>query len=387
MSTGFEGSVDQIVAGSSLEATADFFVPADLDTTSASISYSLMDAEGAVYVSGPADTVVRTDVGSAYDRVRVTAEFTVPSNVPAVTRGGKFKLLWALQAAGFFSSASELITIIPTIRGDIGVEDAVEIQGQNVTLRAVLPDPDDAQIDIYQANTLRYHSVPFSNVGSSYSGYDFAHDVTPEAFGIVGALSPYTVVWSQGSDKEIGRLFYVTPSIVSALKELNSFLQRLKREVRLEELTFSSTDLLNIMKAAGDKFNGMGLYTSFTFTDAQGAILYWWLMCAQVVALRTRFLEEAEASFNFSGQAVQLEVDITSYIDQLASNLENQIETGLIPFKRQLHKRGILSGPGNAVHYVARTRGASGITTSPVAGAGTGNAGVAAGKGVIAVRR
>lgn len=383
----FQGTVDQIVAGSSFESVGNIMVPTRIDTAMATAFYDLVDADGVVYTNGASTSITRMGTSDPNrDRIEVRAFINVPSNIPAAPRGSKFSINWLLDAPEFTSTTSELITIIPLVSDDVGAQDAIELYGGDLDLTAVLGSNAPALLSIYNDNTLIYQ-LPVTSTSSSHVGYNFKMSVNTIAAAMRPSLEPYMVMWSQGNVKESSRAFILTPSLIDALKEFNTFMNRLKRECRLEELTFRPTDMMAMMKAGGDRFNGTGLYTDFNFTNAKGAIRYWWLVCSQIVALRTRFLEEAESSFDFSGQAVTLNVDITGYLDSLASNLESQLEAQLIPLKRQFHKRGILAGDGSTVSFVARTRGAAGISASPVSGANAASLGVASGRGVVAIRR
>lgn len=382
----FSGVPDSVVAGQALTVVGELLVPVATSTSSLIAYYRLVDGDGRVYASGVSPAITRTSTSdNQQDKLSFTATLTIPELIPASERGTRYQIQWSVVAPGFSGSCAESISVLPIIADTIGAQDSVEVRGDPIVLRAVLPANGGASVKVYYQNELLWTDSA-SLIGDSHSGYNF--ETAPVGVELLPYLEPYTVLWSQGgAHTEVSRLFVVTPALLDCLKEFNTFMNRLKRECRLEELTFPTTDLLAMLKAGGDKFNATGLYTDFNFTNAQGAIRYWWVVCAQIIALRTRFLEEAEASFDFSGQSVNLTVDITGHLDSLASNLESQLESQLVPLKRQLHKRGILAGDGSGVGFVARTRGAVGISVSPVSGRTSGTYGIGGGRGVVGIRR
>jgi hypothetical protein len=379
-----QGLAGSYVVGSTHEIYGYVSIPASIDDSDATARWELIDDAGVVYTLGFASNMLREHTEDPqYDLVTCSSIITIPI-VPASDYGSKYKIRWTYQADQFIGTSSDLLTIIPAVSSDIGALDSVELYGESVTLMAVLPDSTPVSLSIFMENLPVFQVPSLSPVSSSPAGFDFKLDIPTIGSDLRPSLRPYSIIWSQGSAREISRLFILNPSLLDCLKEMNTFFNRLKRECRLEELSVKPTDMLAMLKSGADMFNGYGLYTDFDFTNAQGAIRHWWLVCSRIATLRTMYLEEALSTFDFSGQAISLSVDITSHLESLASVLESQLESQLVPLKKQLHKRGILSGDGAAVSYVAKTRGAIGLTLSPVSrlGSTVGNA-----RGILFVRR
>jgi len=375
---GFQDMLTEVAAGSAIESSSYFIVDNSLPTSGANAAYALLDEEGVVWASGVADSLSVEPSSSTENKFSVSATITIPETIEVDSLKAKYQIRWLLQLSDSSQHSSiEYITILPQIAGEIGAVDTVELINRPIQLQAVLPSNDNVSLEVYSENTQVYAAATVFYQSESSEGWNFEHSIVGNSK-LVARLEPYTVVWSyrigdfglQVRDSQAGRLFVINPSMLNAVRELNTYLNRLNRRARLEELSFSTADLVLFLKGGADMFNGYDYYTDFTFTNAQKSFRHWWLVCSQIVALRTRYLEEGESSFDFSGQAVQLSVDITQYIEAQASNLENLRDQQLGPFKRQLHKRGILEGDASEVSFVARTRGVSGITTGPVSSIG-----------------
>jgi hypothetical protein len=102
--------------------------------------------------------------------------------------------------------------------------------------------------------------------------------------------------------------------------------------------------------------------------NAKGGIREYWLRFAEVMALRSQFLAEGEKVFNFSGQAISLEVDRTQYYQTLADNIQSYLDAEGKQVKQNLIKKGITAGDGDVSDLSAMRRGANGavaITLTP----------------------
>jgi len=190
-------------------------------------------------------------------------------------------------------------------------------------------------------------------------------DVTVDLSNVSPSLDPLLLVFNGGDSFTDFRLFKITPSILKAQKDLRSYIDRLNRQVRIDNLKFNDVDYLLWMQAGKDRFNAIPLATDFDMTDASGPIRDLWLVCSQYHALKVKYLEEGLESFDYSGSAVTLSVDITQYIDSICSSLESRIQDDGQRLKANIHRRGLISGSGN---WSLRRNvvGATGRSLSPV---------------------
>ena len=194
-----------------------------------------------------------------------------------------------------------------------------------------------------------------------------ATDVSVDLSSIDASLNPLLIVFNGEDNNFVDyRLYKITHSILRAQKDLRSYIDRLNRKVRIDSLKFSDTDYLLWMQAGKDRFNSIPLATDFTMTDATGPIRDLWLACSQYHALKVKYLEEGLESFDYSGSAVTLNVDITQYIESTASYLEQRITEEGQRLKANIHRRGLISGAGNW-GLKRNVVGAAGRSLSPLA--------------------
>ena len=183
------------------------------------------------------------------------------------------------------------------------------------------------------------------------------------------SLDPSTLLLEHGNDYADLRVFRVNPSILSALRDLRDFTDRLNREIRMDSLEFSDGDYLNWMRHGRDRFNSIPIPTDIDMTEAEGPIRSMWLACSQLDALRTRYLEEGLTQYDYSGAGSTLTVDVTQFLESQAANLETRINDEGLRLKNDMHNRALVHGPGKW-HAGRAVTGATGLSWSPVTGRG-----------------
>jgi hypothetical protein len=72
--------------------------------------------------------------------------------------------------------------------------------------------------------------------------------------------------------------------------------------------------------------------------------------------LRAQGLLEGEKAFDFTGQAISLNVDKTQHYTSLADALQAQIDSVVPGMKKNLAMRGVTGGDGNATGAINRGR-------------------------------
>lgn len=165
------------------------------------------------------------------------------------------------------------------------------------------------------------------------------------------------------------QLFSLNGSILSALDDLRKWTDRINMRFRLDSLKLTDGDYLSMLRLGGDKFNGEGIQTDFTFSAADGSIRYFWLVCAKWCLIRMKALEEGLMSFEYTGADVMAVVDLTQYLEAEASALEMEISK--IPdLKKKLANNGNLDGSG-ASRLGNQAPGATGMSYGPVTGTGS----------------
>ncbi len=356
------------------EITASALVQMPVSVTEVDVvvvSWSLLDFSGIEYASGFAFTTELSD-----EHTTAIAHISLPNTLEVVDSGTVYQLKWVFD----FDGSDDLLyfesfLVFPSVTDPFGPQDAVEIYGNStVELLSVLPigDVETANVTIYDDdNVLLYTESGVASFEGGNDKYRFKASVDLVVTRLTPSLVPYTVIWdyrvNNVPQQEVGRLFVVTPSILSAQKELSDWINRLHTSTGLAEAQYTLVDMLGFLKSGTDYFNSLDQITNFTMTRAKGPITHFWLTASKAVALRSQYLVEGEKSFDFGGQAISLSVDITQYLSDQLSNAEAYLADNVQRFKRQAKKKGITGGDGSEnVSANARRIGAAGISLSPV---------------------
>lgn len=345
--SGFQ-TLDKVVVGQQVDNISRFLISQSIDISESAGAYSIIDSEGITYASGVADNITSIPMPSGQQSVQVRAQFIVP-DVPTSNAGERYQLKWILSVPDRTWTSIEYLTIYAPTLSKLGAEDSVELEFGNAKLTACFESTDLAGLVIYHNNTQIYAAYDIHGV-PTFEGQTYTHQFVPSMYGLIADLRPYTVIWEYqgilGVDREMAQLWIVNPMILSAAKQLHQTLNRLQREYRLPELEFTMADMLRFLEMGKDRFNAVGIISDISMIMAENAFRHWWLLCSEIAALRSRYLEEGESSFDFSGQAVSLSFDLTSIIDGLIGQLESQVDGQLIPFKQQLGSKGLTTGNG-----------------------------------------
>lgn len=379
---GVQTMVDKIVAGESAVGTALFSLPTSFNISGGFITWELLDTDGIVYSSGNAFELIATNTSNAL-RVEGRAIITVPSEVPVNLLDQRFQIRWTLSLPDKDPVYThENISVLARVSTPMGVEDTVEMSGDIASLSIVLPSYfDRVGVELYQqsGSTLVLSYTEASDRHRVPEGYHCT--VRVDTSNIPVALESYIVIWKYWNAnnpnqtyRESGRLFILNASLLSATTDLKSLINRSKATIAHEQdILFTIPSLLVFLRQGRDAFNGAyGVLTNFNMTDATSSIRQYWLYFAAIDALRSQFLAEGEKAFNYSGQAIQLDVDRTGYYESAASAIQSRMDNECKPFKQNLIKKGIVSGTGNLDSIALRhgAIGSIGISVSPASNFG-----------------
>lgn len=119
-------------------AKATFFADPEDNLSDSSISYSLMDEEGTVYLGGDSTDISMVEIPSGNVKITTTQNITIPDNL-VLDKPGTFLLVWKLitPASVTYTYTEEIeVHPFPEEKEDV---DFVELQGHPVTLSVVFP--------------------------------------------------------------------------------------------------------------------------------------------------------------------------------------------------------------------------------------------------------
>lgn len=374
----FNTLIDAIEAGEAALGRAVFSFPPGFDAAGGQVKWELVDADGVVLSYGQAfDYQFAATPGGV--KIEAQAVVNVPSDTIPTLDGQAYQVRWTLVVNGQSTYSFENIKVTGRSTVPQGVEDVVELAGNDVAVSCVFDRPfDTVSVQVYQNNTAVSGAV--GGIAPVRTSDGWLYTTTLTGLPLVPMLEPYTLIWSAKNannpytERQTGRLFMVNPTTLTATDDMRLLINRSRTSVSQDQdILFTVPLLLSYLRRGRDAFNGAyGVPTNFNMLDARGPIREFWLKFSEIMALRGQYLAEGEKVFNFSGAAIQLDVDRTQYYDSLANTLQQLLDNEAKPFKTMLIKRGILGGDGNADPTAQRpgAQGAIGITITPASNFG-----------------
>lgn len=235
------------------------------------------------------------------------------------------------EAVAIFGD-SKFVVNVPFVIDDDTPVISCEFYEENTQLYA-LPHTDDSitkQITKFSTNL----SLPLTvSAASLYSRTLLLR------YNKVGMLLPETYTF---------KIWVITPSIINAASQLENFVNKSRISNVIVELRYAQSDLLLALSRGLEMFNSMGpSLSSFTGTNMQGVLLDSWIICSCINLLNMQYMAEGSLAFDFSGQAVSLNIDRTQYIDAMLGRLDSMVENQVKPLKKLLAKNGITTGDGS----------------------------------------
>lgn len=380
----FNDMVGELQAGDAAIGQASFLFPTPFDANGGRVSWELIDRDGVVYSSGVAHDYAHEQIIANQIRVTARAVINSPSDMVPTLQGQNYQIRWLLQVHGQKFWLSETLVISGPNTVPVGVEDVVEMENNDITVSVVFESPfENVGLEVYHQNEKRIESVGAAKWTKTPDGYLYVGTIQ-NPLNLPASLDAYTIVWSAWNNdqpnlktRQVGRVFIVNASLMSATEDTRVMVNKSRSTIAgAPDVLFSIPLLLAYLRRGKDAFNGAyGVLTGFTMLNASGSIREFWLKFSEVLALRAQFLAEGEKVFNFSGQAISLDIDRTQFYSQLADNLQQIIDSEAKSFKQNLTIKGIITGDGNmgldggtAQRHGAL--GALGITLTPATGWG-----------------
>lgn len=375
----FQSLMDSLDIGGAAIGKAFFMLPAGTNVTNGYITWSILDKLGNVYSVGNAyDFTPNTT--SSYVSVEAHAVVNVPSTIEPSAGNDSYQLRWELNLNGAVNQyAFENIRIAENFSVPLGAQDSVEMAGDLAYIDIVLDRAWDAvTVDVYTSvnNTLIASNIQIAKNTRVSSGwyYQAAFDTNQ----VAASLDPYIVSWKYKnavgpSYRDTGQLFVVNASILRAVKSIEAMISKARTTlIGFQDELFTVPVIVTMLSRGRDSFNGAGGYfTTFNMTNADSMIRELWLKYTEVQLLQAQYLLEGEKAYNFSGQAITLDVDRTSYYQSLANDIKTAADADAKTVKQNLIIKGLTGGDGSlagAGRY--GSTGPIGLSISPASGSG-----------------
>ena len=381
----FQSLIDTIDVGGAAIGKAFFMLPSTVDANSGYITWSILDKQGNVYSTGNAyDFNITTT--STYIAVEAHAVVNVPSTVQPSQDNDSYQLRWELNLNGTVSQyAFENLRVAENFTTPLGAQDTVEMVGDLAYLDIVLDRAwDTVTADVYTSvdSTLIAKDITIAKNTRVSSGWYYQAAFDTNSVG--ASLDPYMISWKYKnaigpSYRDTGQLFVVNASILRAVKLVESMVSKARTTLMgFQDELFSVPVIVAMLGRGRDTFNGAGGYfTTFNMTNADGQIRELWLKYTEVQLLQAQYLLEGEKAYNFSGQAITLDVDRTAYYQSLAGDIKTAADADAKTVKQNLMIKGITGGDGS---LRGANRGGSsgpiGISIGPATAYGYGGGGM-----------
>jgi hypothetical protein len=353
----FQSLMDSIEIGGAAVGKAFFMLPAGMSADAASgyVTWSLLDKTGVVYASGNAFDY-SINATSMYTAIEAHAVVNTPSDIAPSNQMDRYQVRWELNLNGKVNQfAFENLRVDAAFSLPTGAQDTVEMIGDIATLEIVLDKPwDTVSIDLYTSvgSTLVAQSLPITNMYRVSSGWYY--QATFNTATLAPSLDPYIVSWKFSnatgpSYRDTGQLYLVNASIMRAVKSVEGMVSKARTTLLgfADEL-FTVPVIVTMLGRGRDAFNGSnGMLTSFTMTNADSYIREYWIRYSEVALLQAQYLLEGEKAYNFTGQAISVDVDRTQYYQSLAQEIKTAIDADVKALKQNILKKGLTSGDGS----------------------------------------
>lgn len=273
-------------------------------------------------------------------------EFVVPSDAKLSTPKHKWKVEWELLASnGKKYNAREFFDVTHPQFGEIDLKEQQKLTLSSSPCIITLPLPAIPESQVFDVVDGRGGSV-------------LSNGLTPQEYGTYGdnflytatippnTMAPnniYNVVWKftlPGSFESVYYKKLICTDIMhlQQISDLRMYLDKVLKP--LDQYTgYRDSDLYFYLQEGLAHLNMITPLTTWThvsFSGTMSMFLPLWSTCACWVALQSQYLAEADQAFNYSGQAVQLDVDRTGYIDSQLGRLESFINERIPQIKKQL---------------------------------------------------
>lgn len=362
----FAGLTGELTAGETVIGKSNFQLPAGTDVSGGSVAWALVDSQGLLYAQGTAFDF-NVSSSSFFVLVEASAVISAPSTLPPTAVDRAYQIRWTLTLTGqtFPIFSFENLVVKSITQAPVGTEPVVEIVNDQVTAALVTRGQiSDLKAEIYDSlnnKVVDSPQLPLHAPVEVAAGY--LHKLTFDPTNIspggtnplVATLDPYLLSWSYLTDGVSGRtrqtteLFIVNPTILGAVEDCRRMVMKARTtQFGFDDMLFDVGTLLGWLRRGRDLFNAAsGIMTEFTMTAATGGVREYWLRYSEVSMLLAHALAEGEKAFNFSGQAISLDVDKAAVYQQLADALQSRLDQEIKPFKQNLLKKGAVAGDGN----------------------------------------
>jgi hypothetical protein len=288
------------------------------------------------------------------------ADVIIPLAAPVSHLLEKYSMIWTLpRASGNDVILIERFEVVP--EGDpvrpVNQTDKLLVQGGHFSDTLILPavpEPGTLSLQVfsvtgevvYTAGALP--TVTHRVINGQYY-FDHISNVQQAQFmaGYGGdGFAPYMSLWqyqlpTEGPSFEYHTIYVINHREAAYINDLRRLIDRVNLGDIHPYLAFTDIDLAHYLLRGLDRINGQSpQLTSFTLGNLPLAFKDHLIKAAAVEALRAQYLAEGYLAFDFQGLGVQLNVERTQYISELANMLDSDLQNNLKDTKATYARSG-----------------------------------------------
>ena len=260
-------------------------------------------------------------------------------------------LKWrAYTTDGNLVKINSVILVQPTMKPHIGdivvMEDELEVVF-NIPIR--IPENSNPKYAFYQNNDLIERKDFLEHQLERFSTYTqikFEHRLQ-------SVFVPYLMTidfrsFDNKKERLMQNIWVVTPQMLNAMNLLEGSLNKARLDNVIPQLEYTQADLLTYLQRGLALFNTYSPnLMDFNGRNMQGGLLDILVLCGSYYALGAQLLAEGMLAFDFTGQAVTLNVDRTPALEGALGRVEQQMTERVPRLKQMLLRRGVTGGEGS----------------------------------------
>jgi hypothetical protein len=323
--------------------------------------------------TAPASFVVRTQnnlmvaqgicTQDANNAAHWSATFTVPNSAPPTSEGQFYTIVFSISNNSTVNNQTFSFTVNSSIQVDDFDTAIVVLQGQPFTVNLRVP-----------FNSLQTLSLRFLNVNGGVlvqpstatvpldapiqQGNQFIYPIpvnaTDSAFLNVPnyGVSPYLAYINYttpdgAQETQVSMVYIVIPTTLNLMNDIRRYCDRIRNNDIIPQLRITDIDLLHFAMQGIEMLNALPP-SNFTFNLQTLVFSPQFFFYAQTGAciklLEAQYLGYGMSSFQFQGQAVQLEYDVTSYIMSVIELLRQDFANATLAKNHWARSGGFSSG-------------------------------------------
>ena len=322
----------------------------------------------AVQPTEPASLILVDNTGSIVQQLTTSQQINRPQrwtsdlSIPQAIEPGVYDLVWRLKSKNKQNYTNrEQIKIVngnvPYQEIDILLPEGAPIADSFIATDDVEDDSVSVRIIDYTGTELFSKSDPTAQDVEGQKYYSFSATPTSPLIAQNNPLAVYIIDWKYTvggyEQHEYHFLYIATPTILMYVNEIKRRIDKAHIQHPNRNLRYNDVDLVAFLNLGLQYINSQPPnQTSYTLANIPQQLYYQVIYAAGIEALSSRYLAEAEAAFNFSGQPIQLEVDRTGFLDSERQFMRSQLEN-LPTIKKGL----VMSGAGSGGVGYSNTMG------------------------------